>query len=341
MDNQPVSILGAGPAGLCAAIVLARAGRTVTVYERQPQVGRRFSGDLHGVENWSAPTDCVDELSGFGIELNFDFTPWHELHLSNGRRRQRLNFKKPLFYMVARGCDDGCLDAGLADQARELGVTILFNSTRDASQVDIVATVPDPSEIFVIEKGYLFETDAADLAAALIHPTAAPGGYAYLLVSNGKGVLCSVAFERFTDMSGALSKATEYFSDQFDVEINNPRPIGGIGSCCWNRFSNDNGTWRVGEAFGLQDQLFGFGIRNAMVSGAMAGLSWKLDQDYFHEAQLRFSPGMRCGAPARAMWTRWAHPLFSPLVWALKLSRDPHAVLARAHRPNRVYRLLG
>ena len=37
-----VAIIGAGPAGLMAAEVLAGAGLTVTVYDRMPSVGRKF-----------------------------------------------------------------------------------------------------------------------------------------------------------------------------------------------------------------------------------------------------------------------------------------------------------
>ena len=37
-----VAVIGAGPAGLMAAEVLARDGRAVTLYERMPSLGRKF-----------------------------------------------------------------------------------------------------------------------------------------------------------------------------------------------------------------------------------------------------------------------------------------------------------
>src|SRR5436190_22630271 len=40
--DRHVAVVGAGPAGLMAAEVLAREGASVTVYERMPSVGRKF-----------------------------------------------------------------------------------------------------------------------------------------------------------------------------------------------------------------------------------------------------------------------------------------------------------
>ena len=57
----PVRILGAGPAGLAAAINLAHAGFPVEVFEKRHDCGARFHGDLQGLENWSRPTDALDD----------------------------------------------------------------------------------------------------------------------------------------------------------------------------------------------------------------------------------------------------------------------------------------
>jgi flavin-dependent dehydrogenase len=44
-QSEPIRLLGAGPAGLTAAITLAQAGRQVVVYERAATVGSRREGD--------------------------------------------------------------------------------------------------------------------------------------------------------------------------------------------------------------------------------------------------------------------------------------------------------
>jgi 2-polyprenyl-6-methoxyphenol hydroxylase-like FAD-dependent oxidoreductase len=49
-DAAAVSISGAGPAGLAAAMTLARAGVPTVVHEFRHDVGARFHGDFQGRE---------------------------------------------------------------------------------------------------------------------------------------------------------------------------------------------------------------------------------------------------------------------------------------------------
>src|SRR5262245_66677095 len=55
--SRTISIAGAGPAGLTAAINLARAGYEVVVHEQHPDVGMRISEDFQVIENWSSGDD--------------------------------------------------------------------------------------------------------------------------------------------------------------------------------------------------------------------------------------------------------------------------------------------
>src|SRR6185295_19553962 len=79
-DSETLEIIGAGPAGLAAAITAAKAGYRAVVYERSAGVGSRFHGDFQGLENWTTERDALEELASLGIEPTFRATPFREQH---------------------------------------------------------------------------------------------------------------------------------------------------------------------------------------------------------------------------------------------------------------------
>ncbi len=72
---RAVRIVGAGPAGLAAAIHLLRSGRNVELFERRETVGARFIGEWQILENYSRRDDVLEELKRIGIETDFDLRP--------------------------------------------------------------------------------------------------------------------------------------------------------------------------------------------------------------------------------------------------------------------------
>jgi hypothetical protein len=339
-STEPIRILGAGPSGLVAALTLARSGREVVVFERGKRVGGRFAGDLHGVENWSQHADWRVELERMGVAIDFECQPWRQLYLSNGRWIKRLESKRPLFYLVERGHGPGSLEGGLLEQARSHGVKVQFEQTLPANEATIAATGPDPGRVFIVEKGLLFRTSAPDLAVGLIDRRCPGKGYSYLLIRNGRGCLCSVLFDRFEHARRTLEQSLETLSRQFQFTVEEPRSIGGVGAFRHPPRFLDGSTLRAGEAAGVQDFLFGFGIRSAMRSGQLVARSLIEEFDYLAQATATFEPPARAGVVSRLLWRNIGLRASGIFVHALLRSRHPRRALRFAYGFNPIYRQL-
>lgn len=53
LTARALEVVGAGPAGLAAAMTARAAAASVTVYEKHSHTGARFHGDFRGLENWA------------------------------------------------------------------------------------------------------------------------------------------------------------------------------------------------------------------------------------------------------------------------------------------------
>jgi len=266
-ERSMVRIVGAGPAGLSAAIAARQLGKSVTVYERHADVGSRFHGDFQGLENWTSTTDVLDELSSFGISTAFDHTAIREVtYFSGCQELQSLRSTKPFFYLVRRGAVAGTLDDAIKKKALADGVSVRFADRRRVlTGGGIVAESPHRADIVAV--GYVFETKMPDRCCVAIGDQLAGAGYSYLLIADGRGTVATCLFADFHRDKMYLENSVAFFQERTD-----PRRFGGIGNVdlVRQRFLGDKAY--VGEVLGLQDALFGFGLRYAMTSGYLSGL---------------------------------------------------------------------
>ncbi len=299
---RPLRILGAGPAGLAAAIVLARAGEAVEVYEQRADCGARFGGDLQGLESFSTDIDALGELRSVGIETDFLARPFTNGWQYNGRRADEHAFDRPAFYLVRRGTMSDAIDQSLKQQALDAGVALRFGQALADEAVDILATGPRDRKPYAICKGIVFRTDAPDIAVALLDDAAGFKGYSYLLVSEGEGCLCTSLWSEFNRVSDCLAAARRSLLARWPMAVIDERPVGGLvhfsGRPEWRR---DNALV-VGEAAGLQDFLWAFGLRTALRSGVLAAQSLLGAHDYEAMAAASFTPHLRGGVVNRFLW---------------------------------------
>ena len=341
MNKKSLRILGSGPSGLTAAILLAKAGKEVHVYERKSDCGARFLGDLQGLENWTTQEDVLDLFKSMGLELNFEITPYRSLTLSDGEKLKKdFEFDVPLFYLVKRGVMAGSLDSGLKAQALKAGVHLHFNTTISKEEADIIATGPDTRKIVAIDKGIVFETSLPDMAVGLVNDHAAYKGYSYLLVTNSYGCICSVLFDSFNKMDNCFQVTLETFKQLYPLDIRNERPVGGLGHFSLTSNFIQNGRLNLGEAAGLQDLLWGFGIRSAVRSGYLAAQSILHAENYAEAANQEFIPRMKSSVVLRFLYEKLSRFGYRYLIHTTHSQPDVRNFLRRAHRFTWIHKMI-
>jgi len=339
-QTELIQIGGAGPAGLAAAITLAKVGRRVLVHESQSEVGYRFDGDFQGLENWSTQQDVLNQLRDLGITTEFAMLPCVRGYAFDAwGERYDLAGSKTLFYMVERGPGPGTLDTALLEQARGLGVEVRFNSRLDHLEgTGILAVGPKAADAIAV--GYHFETTMQDGFWGILDDNLAPQGYAYLLVMNGRGTVKSCMFSGYKQERLYVERTVAAFQRLVGLEMVNPRPHGGAGNF---RIPAHAVTWVhpvVGEEAGFQDFLFGFGMRYAIVSGVLAARSLLEARDYEQLWRQELEPQMWSSMVNRVIFCMLGNRGYR---WVLRRNQTKHwdarRVLRWVYQPGPIKRL--
>ncbi len=340
-STETFEIAGAGPAGLAAAITLARAGEKVIVHEASPDVGWRFGRDLQGLENWTTSQDVLHELT----ELGIDTSGFHHQSLSTGMafdawsRRYEIKTERPLFYLIERGPEPGSLDHALLKQAQELGVEVRFGSKLRRLHGDgILATGPRTAD--AISAGYHFESDMDNGFWVICDDSLAPGGYAYLLMLDGHGTVKTCMFTGFERKKEYVRRTVAAFERLTGLKMKNPRAHGGIASLGLNGKSVSNHQPVAGEQAGFQDALWGFGIRHAILSGVLAAQSLIEGEDYNRLWRRAFGQQLTTAVVNRALFERLGNRGYRWVLKKVSNTRDLHGLLRRQYQGSLLKRLL-
>ncbi|MBI2313933.1 MAG: NAD(P)/FAD-dependent oxidoreductase [Betaproteobacteria bacterium] len=335
-----VEVAGAGPAGLAAAITLARAGRRVIVHEAQRELGYRFQGDLQGLENWTTDQDVLDWLHSEGITTEFRKFPCREgTAFDAWGHAYPMASRDPIFYVVERGPAPGSLDSALLAQAQALGIEVRFNSPlKRIAGPGILATGPKAADAIAV--GYHFDTAMNDGFWTICDDYIAPRGYAYVLVMGGKGTVKSCMFSGFKQERIYVERTVEAFRRLIGLKMENARPHGGAGNFRIPERALAGSHPMVGELAGFQDTLWGFGMRMAMLSGKMAALSLLHGDDYDRLWRQSLERLMATSVFNRALYSLLGNHGYR---WLLlrRARRDPRAFLGRLYSPSAASRILG
>ncbi len=165
-----------------------------------------------------------------------------------------------------------------------------------------MATGPISNEVTAMVKGIIFRTDCKDIAISVVNDELAFKGYSYFLVTKVYGCLCTmVQGDEVCRINRYFDKTKEFFVNKLNLHIQPIREIGGVGSVSLKKVKKGT-TVYVGEAAGLQDFLWGFGMRYAITSGYLAAQSIINNKDYERTVKTRFGKQLRAGVVNRYLW---------------------------------------
>ncbi len=338
MTDQAINILGAGLSGLSAAIVLANAGKEVHVFEVRKDSGARFDGDFQGIENWTSSPDFFDEMKSWGIDPDsFKSNEFNTVDLAHPDDViTQPKTENVAFRVVERGTDDHCIDQGLKKLALEAGATIHYGSKKPPEECHIIAA--GPKESSAVAFGEIFHTDHPNHVTLQLNDKLAPGAYSYLIIIDGIGLICTCLWRQQKRSSRYLNETIAWYEEHYELNRKPIKRVGGKGDFSLPNKYFHKGRYYVGEAGGLQDFMWGFGMRYAITSGAMAAHSILGKCDYEVEIRKRLIPLVKSSAINRFLLNRVGNRGFKLAarywMWDQKRKGDGLLFMRRLYAPS-------
>ena len=225
-------------------------------------------------------------------------------------------------------------------QALQAGVDLHLGETIPKDLADIVATGPDYTQMFAIVKGLIFGTVSKDIDAGLLKNINTHKGYSYLLVSNGYASICAYLGGNFERAGASLDDAKKTFSNLFGIQPDDIRDVAGFGAFVpGGNFASGNHRI-VGEAAGIQDLLWGFGVRSSIESGYLAAQSIIEGKDYGALAKEHFGSRMKAGIVNRYLWEKLGSKDGRVVIEKLHKAKNPLNLLRSFYNFNIIQRII-
>jgi flavin-dependent dehydrogenase len=284
-----IRIAGGGISGLATAVLLARQGVAVEVWDRHRGGGGRFAGGWQVLENGTSELDALDELRELGLAPDVPVIPvTTALFLDGLGRRYEVSSATPFAYFVRRGGGEGSLDTWLRRLAALAGV-VVRDGAAAPGHTEVIATGPGQAD--GVARELVFASDLPDTVAVLFDPTVTPTGYAYLFCIGGHATFGVAQVRRVGRLREAKLAAWRRFREALGEFAVRGEHDGGqfMNFCLPRHLRGSEGRWYVGEAAGVQDFLYGLGNRLALRSAGLVaeGIVGRWDQARFVRTVVR------------------------------------------------------
>ncbi len=280
-ENMEIRILGAGLAGLSAAINLASEGKDVVVFEKRADVGRHIRPNYQGLLKTKG--DPMGYLSSINLKPKFDLFRLKKAFFCTRKRDLDVVIKEPIDFVMRGGKTS--LEYGLHEQAKSMGVQFRFNQKRVPSHINIIATGHYRCDMLAFGCVYDDLDFPKDKFLYMHDDRFSPRGW-YLYVTP----LPDDSYKIVNCTSWPYLKMTKklYFRAIKErkilrdiVDDRKPKEtFGGFGGCDFPKSAMKGSTLLVGEAAGFQDPFRGFGMNYALESGYLAAQAIIQGTDY-------------------------------------------------------------
>ena len=297
--------MGAGLSGLAAATTLAKAGIEVHVHDIREDSGKRFDGDFQALENWSMDADFFDQLRSWGYDPSeFKATEFSVVDLIHPDDEISKTQTPGIAYrIVERGTSEHTIDQGFKRMAIAAGANLHYKSRVKEEDCQIIACGPKGTS--AVAYGEIFKTKHPNHIAFQMNDKLAPGSYSYLIIIDGVGLICTCLWRKQKGSDRFLNETIAWYQDKYpDLDMEPIKRVGGKGDFTINKNYFQDGRYYVGESGGLQDFMWGFGMRMAVWSGHLAAQDILGNCNYEKEVRKQLMPYVKTSVANRFLMNR-------------------------------------
>ena len=133
----------------------------------------------------------------------------------------------------------------------------------------------------------------------------APGSYSYLIIIDGVGLICTCLWRKQKGSDRFLNETIAWYQDKYpEIDMEPIKRVGGKGDFTINKNYFQDGRYYVGESGGLQDFMWGFGMRMAVWSGHLAAEDILGNCNYEKEVRKQLMPYVKTSVANRFLMNR-------------------------------------